>query len=177
MPDYEAADTSAGSRLDFATASKTALGDVGALRTLIGGSETEERAVTLLAKPKSETIDSVPLPIGGEPDSFLASERTRTVARASDAQVAVLSIILPCTSTKERSDVNDLLQFPDPVLDSDAEAKSELEGASDPVDAPFRRRKTAASRRLARPNGSGGRVVACSNRCRKRSLDGKTLLS
>lgn len=38
MPDYGSTDPSAGGRLDFATASKTVLRDIGALQVLIGGS-------------------------------------------------------------------------------------------------------------------------------------------
>ena len=96
--------------------------------------DTDGHTVASLAESDAETIESILLPVGTGPHAALASEAARAVARAFDASVAVLHVIPPDASRKERSDARDLLTFAEYVLGPEVHSETELREASDPTD-------------------------------------------
>ena len=96
--------------------------------------DVDGHTVAPLAESDAETIESILLPVGTGPHAALASEAARAVARAFDASVAVLHVISPDASGKERSNARDLLTFAEYVLGSEVHSETELREASDPTD-------------------------------------------
>ena len=96
--------------------------------------DTDGHTVASLAESDAETIESILLPVGTGPHAALASEAARAVARAFDASVAVLHVIPPDASGKERSNARDLLTFAEYVLGPEVRSETELREASDTTD-------------------------------------------
>ena len=96
--------------------------------------DVDDHTVASLAESDAEPIESILLPIGTGPHAALASEAARAVARAFDASVAVLHVVSPDPSGKERSSARDLLTFAEYVLGPEVDSETELREASDPTD-------------------------------------------
>ena len=96
--------------------------------------DVDDHTVAPLTESDAETIESVLLPVGTGPHAALASEAARAVARAFDASVAVLHVISPDASRKERSDARDLLTFAEYVLGPEVRSETELREAAEPTD-------------------------------------------
>jgi nucleotide-binding universal stress UspA family protein len=96
--------------------------------------DVEDHTVASLAESDPEPIESILLPVGRGPHAALASEAARAVARTFDASVAVLHVISPDASGKERSDARDLLTFAEYVLGPEVHSETELREAAEPTD-------------------------------------------
>ena len=96
--------------------------------------DVDGHTVASLTESDAEPVESILLPVGTGPHAALASEAARAVARTFDASVAVLHVISPDASGKERSEARDLLTFAEYVLGPEVHSETELREAAEPTD-------------------------------------------